>query len=398
MKLSILFVDDEINILKGIERMLFPYRKQWNMGFVDNGKKALEYIESNTVDVLISDMRMPEMDGAQLLEIIKEKYPQIIRIILSGHSDNEKSLKSTRLAHQFLAKPFDSDMLKKILAKTINLRELLNKKELVNFVNGIGNLPVLPKIFTQIESELKNRDISLSKIGDLIAKDITLSAKILQIVNSAFFGLPTKVSNVSQATTYLGVNIIKSLILSIGVFTKLKVNKENEFYLENLWEHSLQVANISKKIATLEGLERTVVEEAYTAGLLHDLGKIILFQKPNYYTDVFNLMENDEISFEEAEKKIYGASHSEIGAYLIGLWGLQDEIVESVAYHHTPDLVGDNSINILYAVHLANFLTTLTEKEKVNDIKKILEENDYKTIYAENPNFIEKLQKYLSMI
>lgn len=394
MKLSILFVDDETNILKGIERMLFPFRKEWNMGFVENGNKALEYIENNKVDVIISDMRMPEMDGAQLLEKIKEKDPQIIRIILSGQSDNEKSLKSTRLAHQYLAKPFDSDKLKKILEKTIKLRELLNKKELVNFVNGIGNLPVLPKIFTQIESELKNRDISLNKIGDLIATDITLSAKILQIVNSAFFGLPTKVSNVSQATTYLGINIIKSLILSIGVFTQLKLTKENEFYLENLWEHSLQVANLAKKIASIEGFEKSIIEEAYTAGLLHDLGKIILFQKTNYYSDVFNLMENDEIKFEEAEKKLYGASHSEIGGYLIGLWGLQDEIIEAVAFHHTPKLANDDSLNILYTVHIANSLANIKISNKSIDCNNIIEECNFDSIYTDDVNFIERLKKY----
>ncbi|MFA8341846.1 MAG: HDOD domain-containing protein [Rhodothermaceae bacterium] len=359
MAISILFVDDEKNVINGLKRMLFSMRKEWNLMFAESGASALETMAKNTIDVLVTDMRMPQMDGAELLEKVREDFPQTIRIILSGHSDDEMAIRSTRVAHQFIAKPCDAETLKAKIVKTIKLRELLSDKSLLEVVNGIDDLPSLPDTYIQLDAELKKKDVSIGKISEIISKDITMSAKILQIVNSAFFGLPSKVTNTGQAVNLLGVTIVKSLILYVSTFGNPKIPDKSKFYLETLWDHSFLVGNICRKISRIANFGKEVCDDAYTAGILHDIGKLILLKNSNYYNDVFALMGEKDISILEAEKTLYKTNHSEIGGYLLGIWGLPENIVEAVAFHYSPEGKADTDILTLPILYLANKLSVL---------------------------------------
>lgn len=359
MSISILFVDDEPNVISGLKRMLFSMRKEWKMSFACSGKEALKKMDSISIDVIVTDMRMPQMDGAQLLEQVKDKFPSTIRIILSGHSDNEMAIRSTNVAHQFIAKPCDAETLKSKIAKTLKLRNLLSDKSLIKVINGIGELPSLPDTYIQLNNELKKEDVSIGNVGKIISKDITMSAKILQLVNSAFFGLPTKITNPNQAANLLGINIIKSLILYVSTFGNPKIPEGSKFYLETLWEHSFMVGNICKKIAKLENLSKEMVDDAYTAGILHDIGRLILLRNEYYYDYVFSFMDEMNVTFLQAEKELYKANHSEIGGYLLGIWGLPETIVEAVALHYTPEVINEKEISILPILHIANKLAIL---------------------------------------
>ncbi len=357
MKINVLLVDDEPNVIRGLKRMLHNLREEWSMHFVESGEEALKILEKNKIDVIVSDMRMPRMDGAELLSIVKKTHPEVIRIILSGHSDEEMVLRSTNAAHQFLAKPCDSEIIKATVQKTFSLRYRLKNKKLLKIVNGIGNLPTLPDAYLKIEKEMAKKDFSLKIIGQIIAKDITISAKILQLVNSSFFGHSAKITNLEQAVSYLGANIIKSLILQISIFSFYKISARHKLFLDSLWSHSIGVGYNAKKIIGLETSNKQMLDDAYVAGILHDIGKVILLLVPEYYKNISSFLINKNSRFSEAEHELLGTTHAEVGAYLLSLWGFPHTVVEAVTYHHNPSHLGGSENPVLSAVHLANTFT-----------------------------------------
>lgn len=356
MKLNILFVDDEVNVINGLKRMLRSLKEDWEFYFALSGTEALELMHQNNMDVVVSDMRMPNMNGAELLELIKKKYPSTIRIILSGQSNEELALKSTRSAHQFISKPFEPEKLKQTIRKTYNLHKFLDDDSLRKVINGLGRLPSIPKTFFEIEDELGKESFSLQKIAEIIRNDLVMSAKILHIVNSAFFGLAKNISDINQAVNILGANTIKSLIIYAHVFKSYKGSAQVEQMLKNIWEHSLRVAKGSKNIMTSLGDSKSEVEAAYMSGLLHDIGKIIIVDCDKYRNEILSKMELDKLKYNEAEKLVLGTTHADIGAYLLRLWGLPEIVTEAVLHHHDANRFEEGDINILTAVHLANVI------------------------------------------
>ncbi|OPY58497.1 MAG: Hydrogenase transcriptional regulatory protein hupR1 [Pelotomaculum sp. PtaU1.Bin035] len=356
MKKSIIFVDDEPNIIQGLKRMLRSERDKWEMFFVFSGKEALEILSNNHIDIIVTDMRMPEMDGAELLGQVAGHYPNTVRIVLSGHSDREMILRSAKFAHQFISKPCDANMLKYALDRACLLQDLVRDVELRRFINGIVNLPSLPDKFAMLLGEIQAPDTSLKKIGDIIAQDVTMTARVLQMVNSAFFGLPKKVTNPQQAVTLLGINTLKGLVLYVNIFSAIEPPADAVFSMESLWQHSIMVGNIAKGIIYSELDDQKLADEAFIIGMLHDIGKLLLGQAPNYHQGIKKLLNDKGTNFVDAEYGLMGISHSEVGAYLLGLWGFSNSVVKSVAYHHTPVKSMNVEFTPLTAVHVANAL------------------------------------------
>jgi len=212
----VVFVDDEQNVLSGLKRMLRSMRHEWDMQFFDNGIEALKSIEDKGCDVIVSDMRMPRMDGVQLLNSIREKYPRSIRIALSGQSDANMIYRCINNAHQYLAKPCDSDQLIATINGACALQDKLDDDKLKSVISNLESIPTLPESYEKIMAELQSDDPSLEAVGAIIETDIAMTAKILQIVNSAFFGLPRHVSSPAEAAMYLGIDSIKSLVVANG--------------------------------------------------------------------------------------------------------------------------------------------------------------------------------------
>ena len=363
MKLDILFVDDEVNVVHGLKRMLRPLRKEWNFYFAFSGKEALKILEEDHIDVIVSDMIMPEMSGAELLEKVKEKYPSIIRYILSGYSKETFALQSAKTAHQFIAKPIAPDELKEKIVRSHKLYTCLEDERLREVVNGLQTLPSVPETYLKLESELSKKEFSLIEVIKIIKNDIAMSAKILQLVNSAFFTMTSNVSDISTAINLLGANTIKSLVLYVNVFESFDGNKEFKKYLSEIWEHSLTVANVSKKILAIKVSNKEELEECYMAGLLHDLGKIIILNEKSFREKILRLQKEKNISYNEAEKEAMNISHAEIGSYLLNLWGLPEKVVEAVLYHHSINDLNFNDYNISSIVYLANLLVNSPEVE-----------------------------------
>jgi HD-like signal output (HDOD) protein len=354
-KRRILFVDDEPMVLKGLQRTLRKMRDEWEMTFASSSKQALDILGSETYDVIVSDLRMPEMDGAQLLAEVKNKHPEVVRIILSGQVEQETTFKSVQLAHQSLSKPCDADILKHKLNKLFALRNLLADESIKRIVSQTETLPSLPAVYTEIISELQSPDPSVQKVGDIIVNDLAMAAKILQVVNSAFFGLVRKISNPKEAVMLLGTETIKALVLSVKIFSEFNQKKFAWFNFDDLFNHSMSVSMFTQTITKEEHLDQNLVNHSLMAGMFHDLGKLILvtnFQAP--YQKLLTEARQTEQNLWDLENDFFGTSHAEIGAYLMGLWGLEYPVIEAIAYHHCPGKSLSNSTGLLTAVHFGD--------------------------------------------
>jgi HD-like signal output (HDOD) protein len=357
MKRRILFVDDEPMVLKGLQRTLRKMRQDWDMIFVSSGGEALNFLAKKPMDVIVSDMRMPEMDGGRLLAEVKKQHPHVVRIILSGQLDQEMTLKSVQLAHQSLSKPCDAEVLKHTLAKLFALRDFLSDKSIKSIISQIESLPSLPSIYTEIVTEMQADDPAIKKVGEIISKDLSMTAKILQMVNSAFFGLFRKINSPEQAVMMLGLETIKALVLSVKIFSEFNQKDFSWFQIDDLFNHSLAVSLYAKTIIKNENLDHGLRDNTMMAGLLHDLGKLILatnFEKP--YRQVLAAAQGTGKNLLDLEYEAFGTSHAEIGAYLMGLWRLDNSIIETIAFHHLPARSMTQNMGLLTAVHVANAL------------------------------------------
>jgi putative nucleotidyltransferase with HDIG domain len=333
----ILFVDDNPSEVQELKKILKPMSHEWETEFAMSGGEALKIMGKFPFDVVVSNMHMPEMGGVELLDTVMERHPETVRIIHSGHSDKEMVLQSVRSAHQFLIKPCDAETMKYTIERACKLRDLLQNETLRTVITGIKNLPSYPTLYGLIIKEMQSPDASLKKVGYIISQDVSMSAKILQLVNSAFFGLPRKITDAQQAAVYLGIDTLKSLILSIHVFSSFTEDAEScGFSLAEMWRHSLRTGRLAKDIARAVTDDGKVAEEAMISGILHDIGKLILLKAHKQYKDVMDFIAATGCDHVQAEYAVMKTSHAELGAYLLGLWGLPDNIVEPVAFHHNP--------------------------------------------------------------
>jgi putative nucleotidyltransferase with HDIG domain len=357
MKKHILFVDDEPKILEGIGRMLRGIRFECDISFAVGGQEALEILSREPFDLVVSDMRMPRMSGLELLSQVKASYPDVIRFILSGDADIPQTMYSVGLAHQYISKPCDADLLRSAILRSLELRMLLTNNAVKNAVSRLSVIPSIPRLYSEIVQQLQSPNPSIRCVGEIIAKDPGMTAKILQLVNSAFFGIRRVVSNPKDAASYLGLDTLQSLVLSLHAFSQFDGCRIPGFSIGQIWSHSMATGLLSKKIAEAETQDRAQASDAFTAGLLHDLGKLLLAANfPEDYETVLACADGNGKLLRDAERRAFGTTHAEIGAYLLGVWGLPNSIVEAVALHHRPDDSPGRTFGPLCAVYAANLI------------------------------------------
>lgn len=357
MKKHVLFVDDEELVLQGLQRSMRAMRHDWDMTFVDSGAKALAFLEKTPVDVVVSDMRMPGMNGAQLLGEVMQRFPKTVRLILSGHADQQLILQCVGSTHQFLSKPCDPEALRATIHRAMDLESSVKNARLQRLVARMDHLPSVPSLYTEIVDKMNDPDASLEDVGSIIAQDPGMTAKILKLVNSAFFGLRREVSSPTDAAAFLGLDTIKSLVLSLHAFSQYESIKAEGFSLAALWNHSLATAAAAKRIAQLEKAELKTIDQAFAAGLLHDTGKTVLaFNFPGQYGKTIEAALAQGRDPLMAEQEAFGANHADVGGYLLGLWGLPVAVVDAIALHHHPQQSADAAFTPLTAVHAANAL------------------------------------------
>ncbi|ADQ06393.1 putative signal transduction protein [Caldicellulosiruptor hydrothermalis 108] len=372
MKKSILFVDDEKNILRALYRVFCE--EDYNLFFAESAKEALDVLESNDMDIIITDFRMPGMSGYDLLKVVKEKYPHVIRIILSGYADENIVFKAlqTNVAKVYILKPWNNEELKEIIKNVIELEDKMRENRCLEIINNIDYLPTLKNLYSTICKVIENED-DINKVVKIIEQDPAIASKILQIANSAFYNLKT--ASVKQAVVYLGLVNVRNIVLNAAVFECVGDGD----YKTLLWEH----ANLTNKIFyyIYERILGKKVQDSFaSAGLLHGIGQILLLKLfPQKYKEYRKrIMYSDQyIDFEELEKEIFGFTHTELGAVLLSWWDIPLPVVEAAFYHHKPN--SNNIINreIVCAVNIACYLAwdlagVKQSEEHVNYSKRFL--------------------------
>jgi putative nucleotidyltransferase with HDIG domain len=363
----VLFVDDEPNILQGLRRMLRPMRDEWQMDFAGSGREALDILSRDPADVVVTDMRMPEMDGATLLEHIVERHPRIVRIVLSGHAERDSLMRATALAHQYLGKPCDPDVLREKIAQAFALGTLLSDSRLNEVASRLTMLPALSGAYRDVLAELQSDDPCCARLAAMIERDLSMTAKLLQLANSSFFGQGARVCTCSDAVKLLGMDTVRGLVLSMQVFLRLEQDA-HAYDVGALTRHSARVSRCAQAIAREEGAPAPVLAEAATAGLLHDIGKLVLADALGAeYTATLRQRFGGAEAVWLIERDTFSASHAEVGAYLLGLWGLPQAVIAATAWHHRPSESTQQGFTVLTAVHAANVIAHRIERERNPD-------------------------------
>jgi putative nucleotidyltransferase with HDIG domain len=346
--MRIIFVDDELNVLQAMRRSLHSMKSEWTMDFVLGGAEALTALKTAPADVIVSDMRMPGMDGWQLLTEVRKLYPQTVRLILSGHAEATSIMRAVGIAHQYIAKPCDSAAIKEAIVQTQKLRHLVSTDHLAALVGQVGTLPSAPTAFQEILACLQQPTASVADAARIIGRDAAMTANIMKMVNSAFFGARQPIVTTSRAVAYLGMDTLGALVLGHSVFKSGQPTGIAGFSLERLWDHSLQTGIAARSIALCEKLPPAEAEKAFLAGVLHDVGKIVFATRKTAPLDGAGETEDAATQME--------AHHAEVGAYLLGLWGFPNTIVEAVACHHRPSASSGDALSLAGQVHVADFL------------------------------------------
>jgi putative nucleotidyltransferase with HDIG domain len=350
----VLLVDDELPMLDALRTQLQRMADRWDMHFVESGERAIEELERGVFDVVVTDMRMPRMDGAELLRIVSERWPDVIRIVLSGHPESEQTLRLVPYAHQYLSKPCEPKQLEAVIDRCLRLHQLLRQQNLRAVVGRIKKLPAMPRVYTQLRAALATDTVTTGDVARIVAADAVVAAKVLHLVNSAFFRLARRITNIEQAVTYLGFVAIRNLTLSVEVFSSWpEGGAATKLNVERLHSHVHLVAGAARALAGAG----VTADDALLAGLLHDIGYWVLAQEcaPELERSIETAAQLG-IPLHQAERQVIGASHAEIGAYLLGIWGLPYPVIDAVAHHHTPYSVKASEYDLLAALATAHSL------------------------------------------
>jgi putative nucleotidyltransferase with HDIG domain len=305
--------------------------------------------------VLVADVRMPGMDGAQLLRTVRERWPDTVRIVLSGAADLGDVVRLLPLAHQYLSKPCPAKRIEEVIERSLDLKAMLSKSVLRAVLGSTERLPAQPRVFSRLQVAMANEKISTREISRIIRADAMVTAKVLQIVNSAFFRPAKRVTSIEQAVTYLGFPAVRNLAMCAEIFAHRPSTGSVPLSLERLQQHSNRVAAV---VHALTAETTWWNEDAVLSALLHDIGYWLLVQeRPRELEKALEVAIAERIPMYEAETRVLGASHAEVGAYLLGLWGLPYPIVEAVARHHTPEVVRVGKFDVLAALAVAMALS-----------------------------------------
>jgi HD-like signal output (HDOD) protein len=350
----VLFVDDEPKVLEGLRRMLYSLRREWHVEFAEGGPQALQRLAEVPFDVVVTDMRMPGMDGAELLHQVMARHPDTVRIVLSGQCDRETVLKTVDPTHQFLTKPCEPETLRSTLAQVCKRREQLCDNWHRQLVSRVTSVPSHPLRYRQLICELRSSGASLEQAGMLVAADVGMTAKILQLVSSSFFGTPQFVTDPTRAASLFDLDTLRALAFSTRAFSPFDACGVPLSFIEELNIHSAAVAAGARAIVLAEGGSAEEAGQAYLAGFLHDIGLLVLTQHaPERFIRLLETAVDEPLPLDVVERAATAETHAEIGAYLMALWGLPGAIVDVIAFHHRPAASPAREFKPLAAVHVA---------------------------------------------
>lgn len=348
-KKRILFVDDDPSILAGLQNLLYKDRRRWDMTFAASGEAALEKLHAQPFDVVVCDMRMPGMDGATLLNRVKEASPSTARIMLSGHAEREAIVRALPALHQLLAKPCDAATLRATIERCLETEAAMKDNKVRAVIGKIDKLPSSPAVYAAMSAAMAASTTTLDELAAVVSRDPGLSAKVLQLVNSAYFGSGQKTSSITEAVALLGGEQLRYIGVTASVFGSMSEDPCPGFSLAKRQEAAVRTASLVR--ASVRG---ELAEEAFSGALLHDVGSVVLAVGfPREYQALLEQTADDD-ALVALETATFGTNHAEVGACLLGLWGLPAAVVDIVRYHHRPDEAPGTTRAVVHAVHAAD--------------------------------------------
>jgi putative nucleotidyltransferase with HDIG domain len=350
----LLFVDDEPRVLDSLRRQLASRRAEWELHFATSGEAALDTLARAEFDAIVTDIRMPGMDGATLLEEVRRRCPGTFRVVLSGHCETGMASRALAAAHRYLSKPCDTDTLKETLDRGLELRAALNEPGLRSLLHRAGDLPHPPEICGELERALADPEPSFEDIGAIVSRDPGLVARVLQFANSAYFAGTEQTSGIDAAIARLGTTVLSSLVVSTLIRDRFAPGKLVEgFSIRAEQRHAMLAAAIAREIARPYGFG----DHAFTAALLHDVGKLVLASRlPDEYATTLVKADRGGLPLPQVEADTLGVSHAQVGAYLLALWGLPIDLILAVKVHHNPPKTFPETLNATAVVVIANHL------------------------------------------
>jgi HD-like signal output (HDOD) protein/CheY-like chemotaxis protein len=388
-KKSILFVDDNENVINGIQRQLRSFRQQWQLFFANSGQQALDLMSKQTIDLVITDMMMPRMDGAELLKEINRLYPNTVRMILSGYADESALKTAMEVAHQYLSKPCSAEVLREVISQVFKIQSCISNPSLVAGIGDLHQLPSLPKIYHELNKAMKDENVTVNELADIFSRDMVLSAKLLHLINSPYFGMNRVISNITEAINLIGVKKLNNLVLSAHVKTAFPVtNPQLAGYFEYIWEDAGRVSELAKQIAIAENQFDDRPDQAFLGGLLHNMGLLIFLSKnEDKLRSLLTEVKTSKKSISELEKTIFGYTRSEAAAYVLSLWKIPPRIIEAILLQNAPNESDYEGVNALTAVHAA---ACLLSPENPTEYQKLFK-MELDTAYLQRLGLLEKV-------
>lgn len=354
---AILLVDEDPYVRSHWIQALRTVQPEWAVLGAATQQDALQLLQQPGFDAVAAHVGLPGTDGV-LLEDIRDRHPGLLRIALCDATDPTTIGTAAGVAHRVIPRYCEPHRLVAAVAQGHALRARLEDDAVRRVVTGLDQLPSLPALYRELVEELRSPEASLHRAANIIAKDLGMTSKILQVANSAYFAASEPIATASRAVVRLGLETVSSLVLLLGVFTQFQGRRHAFFTLEALWRHGLATARTARTLAQEEDLAPADTEQVFTSGLLHDLGILVLATNlPDLYTKALALAGNEGLSEWEAERAVFGTTHAEVGAYLLGLWGVGAPVVDAVAFHHEPDRSArTQGFTPLVATHVADVL------------------------------------------
>ncbi len=358
MKRQICFAGFGAAEIEALQPAVAAISSSWQCVFCADGTAALEQLGREPFAALVADLRMEGLSGVGLLQLAAGDYPRTLRFALGDVGDREAVVNNIGAPHQFITRPWNIQELIAIVERSLALDAWLSSDKLRAFVPQLGRLPGLPSTYFEVLKRAESPNSSIESIGEIIARDPALTARLLQTVNAAAAAMGEKITNPVDAVAVLGLDTVKSLVLCLQVFSPSAPAAETGVSMDDLWRHSFAVAQLCRKIALLHTSDARLASDAFTAGLLHRVGQIVLTTNmARDYAAIVAAARKENEPLHDMEMERLGVSSDQVGAYLLGLWGMPLPLIEAAALYNDPERGKGREFSLLTAVHVADVLT-----------------------------------------
>ncbi len=363
--IRIYFVEDDAILMSNMRRSLSVMRRHWDMRFFSTAEDAVLAMAERPFDVLVTDMSLPGMTGDELLALTQYQYPKVVRVLLASRDDVSQTVRGAGIAHRVVAKPCDPAELAIAVQRVFEVEQRLSDPDLQTMISEVSVLPTPTQSVTQLNDLMTRDEVTVAQVAEVVSSDVNMTAKLLQLVNSAYFSLDRQITEVREAISYLGMNTVQSLCVALELMRTFEnVPVMVQSLVDELHDRSLTVAHFARDLVD----DPAKRGEAYVAGLLHDVGLfVIAAERPELLIELRIEAMRTSLPLTEFEGEIIGAHHADIGAFLLDLWGLPYEIVEAVARHHDAADIPGSSVDVMHAVYIADALCGCPGSEVPSD-------------------------------